>query len=282
MPTTYHNFRGDPFGLEDKYPDWEIKAKQPDPGQKPMLVSFGDGGHRVDWNKNCHQSGYEKPETFFCLSHWWAHKYLDYVDPVPYEGVPWVDKRAAIGTPRGFSWVFRGPMCNPELPVGKIDRLPEPDEMTMMMLHPINKAILLMGAATAKVQPAGSLDYVDIQTYIKGWMEHGAVGGFIRDGYFIVEPYAKGTIYHHYQDVYKRHGRKAARAMECASESGVHWWLFMHCSDKQIADFCSWYGVKETRIYSDHDCTGKWFSGAPTIRRSGHRVLVTLSWGYDI
>jgi hypothetical protein len=279
MPIINHNFRGDPFNLEDKYPDWEIKPLTPD--RPPKLVFFGEGNTVVEYD-GCHESGYDKPEAFFALDHWHYDSFLKYRDPKHWEGVPWIDKRACIKTIKGFSWFFKGPMVNVKLQPGEIDKLPEVDPWFAKAMHPTNQALLAIGKSTAKTQKAGSMDMVDVATYVRGWVEHGAVAGFIRDGYFIVEPYAKGTIYHHYQDVYKRHGRKAARAMECASESGIHWWLFMHCTDKQIEDFCSWYGVKETRIMSDHDCTGKWFSGAPTIRRSGHRVLVTLSWGYDI
>lgn len=272
-----HNYKGDPFGLEDKHPDWEIKPLTPD--RPPKLIFFGEGNTVVEY-ENCHESGYDKPEAFFALDHWHYDSFLKYRDPRHWEGVPWIDKRVAVNTPRGFSWVFRGPMVNVKLKPDEVDKLPEVDPWFAASMHPTNQALLVMGKATSKTQKYGSLDYVDVATYVRLWVEHGAVAGFVRDGHFIVEPFAKGTIYHHFQEVYKEHGRKAARAM--AEDSGVNWWFFNHCSDQQVADFCSWYGVIPRRPHGSHDCTGEYFASAPSIRRVGQHVLVTQSWGRDI
>ena len=138
------------------------------------LLKFGNGGHVIYFlnppYKNCTCSGYEDPETFVKPYHWWAHpkdqisRHWDgYVFPP--DGLPVIDLREAVETDPGYSWVFKSPMVNPDLPEGAVERLDNRDG------------------------PPRSLDCVSVSEYVRGWREHGAKIGkaFIRDGACIIE-----------------------------------------------------------------------------------------------
>ena len=138
------------------------------------LLKFGNGGHTIYFlnppYKNCTQTGYENPETFVKPYHWWAHPkdqishFWDGFD-FPQTGLPVIDLRAAVETEPGYSWVFKGPMVNPDLEDGVVDRLGN------------------------ESGPARSLDMVSVSEYVKGWQEHGARIGkaFIHDDTCIIK-----------------------------------------------------------------------------------------------
>ena len=96
----------------------------------------------------------------------------------------------------------------------------------------------------------------------------------------MITPKAIGCIYHHYQEVYRVFGRKAARAKQ--STSGISWVYFVGESIERIQDWMESNGFAEVRIDNDYDCTGEYFAREPYIQTDGLRTLVTLHWGTDI
>ena len=135
------------------------------------LLSFGEGGHSIDFGSGWTLSGYDEPETF------------DGWDDVP-EGCPVLDKRPAMDTKEGYWWVFRGPMVNVDLPEGEVDRLriSEDNPMIHAMLSGSGN---LFGALAAlhitSKEPVGPLDYVSTKDYIKGWVNLGAKEGVVKN-----------------------------------------------------------------------------------------------------
>ena len=85
------------------------------------LVCFGRGTDSVEYGGGCHGSGYGNPEN----PH--ASRIDDGLE-IP-DGTYAIDKRAAVETPEGYEWVFRGPMCNPDIPDGEYDPCPVPSEL---------------------------------------------------------------------------------------------------------------------------------------------------------
>ena len=147
------------------------------------LVSFGGGGDTVEYGNGCHGSGYGTPEN--------PHA----ADPDTHDihdGCPVIDKRAAIETPEGYAWVFRGPMVDVDLPPASVDTCPELADSIMVRAMiadgPTNEfgelAVMQMAHATESKQP-GPLDSVDIATYIEGWSEHGARIGHYENGQIV-------------------------------------------------------------------------------------------------
>ena len=94
-------------------------------------------------------------------------------------------------------------------------------------------------------------------------------------------PTRTGTIYHHYQDDIAALGRKRARAEQ--SDSGLAWAVFP--ASTPPAELRDWIAehMPRVRTHSEHDCSGRYFSGGGSIaRQTATRLLVTQSWGYDI
>ena len=79
------------------------------------LVCFGRGGDSVEYGGGCHGSGYGTPEN--------PHASAGCIIP---DGTPAIDKRPAIETAEGMNWVFKGPMCNPDLVDDEVTECPEP------------------------------------------------------------------------------------------------------------------------------------------------------------
>lgn len=140
---------------------WPLRSA---PYEPVALVKFSRGGsteYRSTGRSEVY--GYEDPESFFAPRRWWAHDYATEADPDLWEGCLWLDTRAAVETEAGRRWVFRGPLPDASLAAGEISRI------------------------TAGTGPAGCLDSVDLLTYVRGWLEHGARGGRIRGGQFVEE-----------------------------------------------------------------------------------------------
>lgn len=156
------------------------------------LISFAAIG-TIDYQsydsscRNCHISGTPSdPDQFIKPYHWWADEkdvmstHWDSLD-IPDEGVPVLDKRAAIETNDGYRWVFKGPILDCRLPDGEISRL---GEVSPIML-PAIVAYGMVGALVenkkaAQSNHAGPLDYVSVSEYIQGWKEHGAKVGVFK------------------------------------------------------------------------------------------------------
>lgn len=107
------------------------------------LLFFGLPGHCLHFTTtsgavHCSSNGYETPESF-CKPEFFASRYGEFHYPVA--GLPVIDVRKAVESKDGFSWVFKSPMLQCER---------ETDEGT------------------------GSMHYVTVETYLKGWREHGA------------------------------------------------------------------------------------------------------------
>ena len=97
----------------------------------------------------------------------------------------------------------------------------------------------------------------------------------------LIQPANQGTIFHHYQSVYATLGRRAARAEQNDSDSGLTWALFVGVSDAQVERFME-ENMPEVRVTAEHDCSGQFFARNPYMWRVGKRVLVRQSWGYDL
>jgi hypothetical protein len=130
------------------------------------LVCFGAGGDSVEYGGGCHGSGYGSPER----PH--AAQIGDDLE-IP-DGTYAIDKRAAVETPEGYSWVFKGPMVNVDLPDGEVDRCPKPDPLFAAAVSGNEYGSLLAVHQATKRQRAGALDSVSIAEYVQGWREHGA------------------------------------------------------------------------------------------------------------
>ena len=156
----------------------------------PALVTFGRRGHTVYFKRNgdgsCEEQGYDSPEDFFAVSHWWAHDFAHRRDAKSFEGVRWVDTRPAVETNAGYSWVFKSPLVNVDLAPGEVDALREvPALMASAMAGNSYGTLLAMQAAHNRSTGPGPLDGVDVETWVRGWKAHGARVGFIRGGKFV-------------------------------------------------------------------------------------------------
>lgn len=143
--------------------------------KKVRVLSFGEGGHselmgRHGMYANSTLSGYSRPEN-------WRHSPdCDYSECIV------IDKRPAIATESGYRWVFNGPMCNPDLADGAIDRLGEVSPLMAGAMAENSYGALLALHATHSGPEAGPLDRVSPAAYAAGWSRHGAKLGRIVDG----------------------------------------------------------------------------------------------------
>lgn len=177
---------------------WPVRVKKFD--KQPKLVTFGLSGHtvyfgRTDYGNGCYGTsrleGYDDPDSFLAPSRWWTDDYATTPDLRQLEGVPFVDVRAAIETPAGRSWVFKGPMPDVDLPEGEIDRCPEPSPMLALAVSENAFGTLLSLAHahrhSSNAKAPGPLDSVPIAEYLAEWKAHGATVGHIRNGQFVPE-----------------------------------------------------------------------------------------------
>lgn len=141
--------------------------------ETPKFVKFGNGGDVVYYSANCTSSGYGTPER--------PHAAKDIPD-----GVPALDIRPALETDAGYSWVFKGPMLNPDLPDNAVDRCPQPSAFFAAGLHESFQTLLLIHESTAK-ETAGALDCVSISEFVAGWVKLGAKFGHYKNGFPVWE-----------------------------------------------------------------------------------------------
>lgn len=162
-------------------------------GGVPRLVCFGRG-HTIHFARTVEpgggsslmtEQGYDSPEDFFQPSKWWAHDWLEQRDKAEFEGVPYVDKRAAVETPEGMEWVLKGPLVDVDLDDGEVSELPPISPiMGFGLAHSGFGGLLAMHLAQKSKAKRGSLDGVSVAEYVAGWWKHGATVGVIQDGQF--------------------------------------------------------------------------------------------------
>lgn len=94
------------------------------------------------------------------------------------EGAIVLDKVDALNNNKeAVKYVINGPMVNVDLGPGEKQLAPEIPEYMMAALQGGFQAI----AQNEKINP-GSLDYVDMQTHIKNWVNLGAKVGQVKNG----------------------------------------------------------------------------------------------------
>lgn len=137
------------------------------------LVCFGLGGDSVEYGGGCRGSGYGSPERPHAAAG----------ENIP-DGTPVIDKRPAVATPEGTAWVFKGPMCNPDLPDDVVEECPEPSQALAAGVSGNGYGTLLAIHGLHKIRNSspGPLDYVSIRKYVEGWREHGARIGHYENG----------------------------------------------------------------------------------------------------
>jgi hypothetical protein len=149
------------------------------------VVSFGLGGHSEDYcSRKCGSlqygpsslSGYDRPHN------WAPRANTDYSRAVV------IDKREAVETPAGYSWVFKGPMVSADLEPGELDALPEvsPIMAGAMAENPYGGLLAVAESQRGKVR-AGALDHVSPEEYAAGWRDHGARIGRVESGAIVWE-----------------------------------------------------------------------------------------------
>lgn len=140
------------------------------------LVCFGRGGDSVEYGGGCRGSGYGSPEK----------PHAAHPDEIP-DGTPVIDKRPAVDTAEGYSWVFKGPIVNVDLPDNVVDACPQPSAaLAAGVAGNAYGSLLAMQAAHAKPTP-GPLDSVSTQEYIAGWRAVGARIGHYEKGVIVWE-----------------------------------------------------------------------------------------------
>lgn len=153
----------------------------------PKLVVFGCGRTTIHYTANHRCEGYDHPEDFFEPSRWWTHDHAERKGIEQWEGVPYVDLRAAVDHAAGYKMVINGPMVDVDLEPGEVERLPEPDPIMAgaMAFNSYGTLLTLQKAARVQGKRAGPLDSVSIAEYLDLWREAGATVGVIRNGQFM-------------------------------------------------------------------------------------------------
>ena len=140
----------------------------------PKFVTFGNGGDVVYYSAYCRCSGYGTPDSPHAAKG----------EEMP-DGTPVLDKRPALETEAGYSWVFRGPMLNPDLVDGDLEECPTPDPAFAEALGIGSKQWGgLLQLQSAKVD-RGPLDFVSISEYMDGWRSRGARSGHYESGQIV-------------------------------------------------------------------------------------------------
>lgn len=142
------------------------------------LVCFGDGGDTVECGNRCHISGYGSPER--------PHAAEPKGDLIIPDGTPVIDKRPAVATEEGFSWVFRGPMVDVDLADGDCDACPQPSPIFAgAILESGNGFAPLLAqhaVSRARGEARSGLDHVSTREYVEGWRNVGAHIGHYQGG----------------------------------------------------------------------------------------------------
>lgn len=143
------------------------------------LLTFGMGGHTI-YGTGSRCQGYEDPESFCPLYHWWAHPAEQMTShwssyEVGADGIPCIDVRAAVESEAGSRWVFRGPMCDVNLADGEADILGEVSPLFAGAVAGNSfGGLLMIHEASKATQARGALDSVSVAEYARGWRDHGA------------------------------------------------------------------------------------------------------------
>jgi hypothetical protein len=130
----------------------------------PKLITFAEGGDRVYYTNGCTGSGYGNPDR--------PHASAD----MP-EGIPCIDKRAALKTEAGLKLLLRGPMVSADLPDGEVEVCPEPSPILAAgVAGNAFGNLLALNAAHKLVAPKtpGPLDSVSVSAYVELWRAAGA------------------------------------------------------------------------------------------------------------
>jgi hypothetical protein len=142
------------------------------------LVTFGKGGDTVYWGGHSTTSGYGNPDRPHAAAG----------EDIP-DGTPALDTRPATDTDAGVSWVFKGPMVDPDLADGEGEECPEPSPVMAAGLSGSFLGLLAVQITErAKGRKrAGPLDYVSVSEYVAGWRDHGARVGRYEGGAIVWE-----------------------------------------------------------------------------------------------
>ena len=140
------------------------------------VLSFGKGGHTIYYSGHGTCSGYCDPESFINRD--------NHSDEVwPSDGVPVVDMRSAVDTKEGWSWVFKGPMLDPDIKDGEVDKCPALEPFHVVAFSGFGSALLAGVSSQLTKERAGALDSVSTKEWVEGWRNHGARVGrcFVKD-----------------------------------------------------------------------------------------------------
>lgn len=187
------------WSAEPEMVEYPVKLKRE--GHPPKLVKFGAEGHSVEYGRyewgsghyaTCTGSGYETPESFFAVSRWPYHDFADRQDPEQFEGVPYIDVRAAVETSAGIHMSISGPMVNVDLQDDEVARCPEPSRVLAgaLMTDPGNTyggLLAIQESQRSQGAKYGALDSVSTRVYMELWKAAGATVGYIRNGEFVPE-----------------------------------------------------------------------------------------------
>lgn len=142
------------------------------------LVTFGRGGDTAycasDGECKSTISGYGSPDRPHAGESCERHPIAD--------GTPALDLLPAIETNEGFTWAFKGPMVDVDLPEGEVKKCPDPSPMFAAAVSGNQFGTLLAVREVTKGARAGSLDSVCVAEYIREWVNRGARLGHYRNG----------------------------------------------------------------------------------------------------
>ena len=150
--------------------------------EKIIFIKFTQSGDHAWLDNGAQVRGYGSPEK--------PHASEPTATREIAEGCPVLDIREAVKTPEGFGWVYRGPMVNPRLAPGQIDRLGMPPAyMTTAMLDNMFGTLLAIHTTQTLDNPQipGSLDTVAVDVFVAGWRAHGARVGRWEAGHIVWE-----------------------------------------------------------------------------------------------
>lgn len=163
---------------------WPVEITSED--EQPKLVVFGNGGTTVHFSNSHRCTGEKSREAFFAPSRWWTHEWAERKGIEQWEGVPFVDLRAAVETEAGYRLCIAGPMVNVDLAEGEVDALPDVSPLMAGAMQGTSYGGLLTLQKASKVagRKAGPLDGICVSEYMALWREVGADVGTIKAGQF--------------------------------------------------------------------------------------------------
>ena len=143
------------------------------------LVCFGRAGETVHCGGGVTISGYGSPDN--------PHAAEPGDGLVIPDGTPAVDKQDAVETSEGFSWVFRSPMVDVDLPDGGYAPCPTPSAIFAEAVSGNSFGGLLAAQSASRLsdESRGPLDFVSVSEYVDGWRIAGARIGKYADGQIV-------------------------------------------------------------------------------------------------